>query len=92
MGNVYPPEFKAQVVQLVVTGERSYVEAAKEFGVSATSVANWVREADKRVIDGGLIGDERAELAALRRELKKKNEELEILGKALAFFARKADR
>jgi transposase-like protein len=39
-----------------------------------------------------LTADERVELAALRREVKKKDEELDILGKALAFFARRADR
>lgn len=92
MGTVYPPEFKAQIVQVAREGEKSYVDIAKEFGLSPTSVANWVREADTREKHGGLSGDERAELLALRRELKKKDEELDILGKALAFFARRADR
>ena len=92
MGNVYPPEFKAQVVQLAREGERTYVDIAREFGLSATSVANWVREADTAENRGGLNADERVELAALRREVKKKDEELDILGKALAFFARRADR
>jgi transposase len=91
MGNVYPPEFKAQVVQIAREGVKNYVEIAKEFGLSPTSVANWVRETDaaERL---GVNADERAELVALRRELKKKDEELEILGKALAFFARRSDR
>lgn len=92
MGTVYPPEFKAQIVQLAREGEKTYVEIAREFELSATSVANWVREADTAERRGSLSRDERAELVALRKELKKKDEELEILGKALAFFARKADR
>lgn len=92
MANVYPPEFKAQIVRLARAGEKSYVEIAKEYKLSATSVANWVREADEREEQRSLDPDERAELAALRRELKKKDEELEILGKALAFFARKLDQ
>lgn len=92
MGTVYPPEFKAQVVQLAREGGRTYVDIGKEFGLSPTSVANWVREAGAAADRGGLSADERAELVALRREVKKKDEELEILGKALAFFARRADR
>jgi transposase len=92
VGTVYPPEFKAQVVQLAREGEKSYVEIARELGLSPTSVANWVREADAKQRRGGLSADERAELVALRREVKKKDEELAILGKALAFFVRRADR
>jgi transposase len=93
VGNVYPPEFKAQVVQIAREGEKSYVEIAKEFGLSPTSVANWVREAESVGGGrGGLSADERAELVALRKAVKKKDEELDILGKALAFFVRRADR
>lgn len=92
MGTVYPPEFKAQVVQLAREGDRSYVDIAKEFGLSPTSVANWVRDAGGVEGGGGLSVDERAELQALRRAVKRKDEELDILGKALAFFARRADR
>lgn len=88
----YPPEFKTQVVQMAREGERSYVDIAKEFGLSPTSVANWVREADAAETRGGVSADERAELRTLRREVKKKDEELDILGKALAFFVRRADR
>jgi transposase-like protein len=36
----------------------------------------------------GLSGDERAELARLRRELRVKDMEIEILKRASAFFAR----
>jgi transposase-like protein len=56
VGTVYPPEFKAQVVQLAREGEKSYVEIARELGLSPTSVANWVREADAKQRRGGLSG------------------------------------
>jgi transposase len=35
---------------------------------------------------------DQARIARLERELAKKDEELEILGKALAFFARRSER
>lgn len=89
----YPPEFKARIVELYREGERTYVDVAKEFDLSPTSVANWVKAA--RVDEGhdaALTFAEREEVTALRRKLRQKEEELEILGKALAFFARKTDQ
>lgn len=89
----YAPEFKAQIVQLYREGERTYADVAREFGLSATTVANWVKEA--RVEDGqdsGMTFAEREEVVRLRRKLRQKEEELEILGKAVAFFARKLDQ
>jgi transposase len=75
------------------------VDLSKEFDLSPTSVANWVRQAEKREkgskrdapADGAREQD-KAKIARLERELARKDEELEILGKALAFFARKTDQ
>ena len=92
MGHVYPAEFKAQIVELYRHGDRTFMELGKEFNLSPTTVANWVRQAN--IDEGkapGLTSGEKAEIAALRRQLKQKEEELEILGKALAFFARRSD-
>jgi transposase len=55
-----------------------------------SAVREWVKQADND--DGqrdGLITDEKAELARLRRENKVLREEREILKKAAAFFARR---
>jgi len=63
-------------------------------------VSNWVRAADKRVEadkrskdNAGDAAEEsdKARIRRLERELARKEEELEILGKALAFFARRTD-
>ena len=92
MGNVYPAEFKAQVVELHRRQGRSLADLSKEFHISATTVATWVREANAEDLkDPNLTSEERAELVMLRRQLKAREEELEILGKALAFFARRRD-
>lgn len=92
MGVVYPQEFKDRIVELHRRG-RSFVDLAKEFNLSATSVANWVRQAEKSEISAGSGHEpDKAKIARLERELARKEEELEILGKALAFFARKTDQ
>jgi transposase len=93
MGNVYPAEFRAQVVELHRRQGRSLAELSREFHISATTVANWVRAANAEDLkDPTLTSEDKAELVLLRRQLKAREEELEILGKALAFFARRQDR
>lgn len=86
----YPEEFKQQMVQLVRSG-RTAEELGREFEPSAQAIRNWVRRAD---LDEGRRADglttvERNELRELRRENRKLREEQAILGKALAWFARK---
>ena len=99
MPNVFSQEFKDQIVELSRRGGRTFMDIAKEFNLSPTTVANWVRAADKRdgrapgrSPGGGAEAADRAEIDRLRRELAVKEEELEILGKALAFFARRRDQ
>jgi transposase len=92
----YSQEFKNQIVELHRRG-RSFADLAKEFNLAATSISNWVREADKRESrhqpsPGSGSEPDEARIRELEKELARKDEELEILGKALAFFARRADR
>jgi transposase len=95
----YSQEFKDQVVELHRQG-RSFMELGKEFDVAPTSISNWARTADKRAAsakrskdNAGASGQESetAKIRRLERELARKEEELRILGKALAFFARRTD-
>ena len=98
MGRVFAKEFKDQIVEVFRQGDRTVTEVAQEFGLSAGTVSNWVHAAEH--LDGVLATDaaaagpasDKAEIARLRRELARKQEELEILGKALAFFAQRRDR
>ena len=92
----YSQEFKDQIVELHRKG-RSFMDLGKEFNLAPTSISNWVRAADKR--DAATLGvsadggeSDKAKVRRLEKELAHKEEELEILGKALAFFARRADR
>lgn len=85
----YPPEFKAEAVQLVRSSGTSISQIANELGVSGNSLRTWVKQAE---IDQGqregLTTEEREELKRLRREVKILRQEKEILKKAAAFFAR----
>ena len=73
------------------------MDLGKEFNLAPTSISNWVRAADKRDAAGAQVEKEGGEtekekVRRLEKELARKEEELEILGKALAFFARRADQ
>ncbi|MFF0146712.1 transposase [Amycolatopsis sulphurea] len=87
----FTPEFKAEIVGLCQRGDRSIGQVAKDFDLTETGVREWiaqaVRDAGTRA-DGGLSSDERAELARLRRENRRLSEDVEILKRATAFFAK----
>jgi transposase len=85
----YPPEFRAQIVELVHAG-RSAGELAGEFEPSEQTIRNWVKQAelDSGRRSDGLRTEERGELRRLRRENRQLKLEREILKKAAAWFAR----
>lgn len=92
----YSQEFKDQIVELHRQG-RSFMDLGKEFNLAPTSISNWVRAAEKRDAArtrAQTAGEEsdKAKIRRLEKELAHKEEELEILGKALAFFARRVDQ
>lgn len=77
------------MVDLVRAG-RGPEELALEFEPTATTIRNWVKQADLdsgRRTDG-LTTAERDELRQLRKEVKQLTLEREILAKAAAWFAR----
>lgn len=92
----YPAEFREQMVELVRVG-RTPAELAREFDVTAQTIANWVGAAGgqasrNQATTGALSGAEREELARLRRQLRQVQMERDILAKATAWFAAKSDK
>lgn len=91
MGTVFSQEFKDQIVELYRRG-KTFKELGREFDLSPTTISNWVRVADKKLGESPpeQVGEpDKDRIARLERELAERTEELEVLGKALAFFARR---
>jgi len=89
MPRPHPPEFRQRAIELARLKEKPIAQIAVDLGISESCLRNWLHQAD--VDEGkaeGLSTDERAELVRLRRELRVKDMEIEILKRASAFFAR----
>lgn len=88
----YPEEFREQILELIQAG-RCPDELAEEFEPTAQTIRNWIKQAklDNGQRHDGLTGDEKAELARLRKENKQLRLEREILSKAAAWFARETE-
>ena len=85
----FTPEFKAEIVELCRRGDRSVGQIAKDFDLTETAVRLWVTQAQ---VDAGeregLTSGEREELARLRQENRRLREDVDILRRATAFFAK----
>ena len=89
MPRAHPPEFRRRAVELARLKEQPIAKIAVDLGISESCLRNWVKQADiHEGVSEGLTTDERAELVRLRRELRIKDMEIEILKRASAFFAR----
>ena len=86
----HPPEFRRRAVELGRLGEKPISAIAKELSISESCLRNWMAQADAD--DGNtnsrLSGDEKRELAELRKEKRRLEIENEILKRAAAYFAR----
>jgi transposase len=85
----FPPEYKAEVVELIRSTGKTVGQVARELDLTETAVREWVKRADLdagRRTDG-LTTAEREELRRLRHEVRDLREEREILRKAAVFFA-----
>ena len=86
----FTAEFKARAVERLLEGGRGLSEVATELGLSPGQLGAWRNE---RLAAGSAEAlarrkAEQAETQRLRRENKRLEEEVEILRKAAAFFAR----
>jgi transposase len=83
-------EFKAQAVKRRLEGGRGLSEVATELGIGTGQLSQWRSEhlaADSAEALAARRA-EQAETQRLKREVKRLEEEVEILRKAAAFFAK----
>jgi transposase len=89
----FTTEFKRNAVQLVTEKGMPIGKAARELDIHPNLLHVWIRkflkDGDKAFVGRGHAKPEMVEVSRLTRELKKVKEELEILKKAQAFFAKK---
>ena len=85
----YPAEFKAEAVKQVIDRGHGVVEVAKRLGISDKSSYLWMRlSKDQQGCAGSETAAMRLEITRLKAELKRANEEREILKKAATYFAK----
>ena len=92
MSNKFDPAYKLQVCQTVESGTSTVVEMSQETGICENTLYGWMkRYRENRVkpfVGSGNILPENEEIVKLRRENKDLKEEVEILKKAAAYFAK----
>ena len=86
----FTAEFKAQAVRRLLEGGKGLAEVATELGLSPGQLGSWRNEhlAAGSAEALALRKAEQAETQRLEREVRRLEEEVEILRKAAAFFAR----
>ena len=90
----YSTEFKDALVQEVIKDSKPITIVARENGVVEQTLRNWVTSYRKRnpTPEPELSESERAKLKRLEVENRELRQEVEFLGKATAFFAKKFPR
>jgi transposase len=89
MPKAFPKEFRDDVVAVARKGEAPIAQIAKDFGVSESCLHRWLQLAD--IEDGkrpGVTASESAELRELRKRNRLLEQEVEILRRAAAYFAK----
>ena len=90
----YPKEFKLEAVRMMETSDRPASEIASELGIRRNLLYKWKEQIERKGESslkskrGRPPKSEQGEVATLRQENDRLREEVEILKKAAAYFAR----
>ena len=89
----YTPEFKDEAVRQVIEKGHAVTEVAARLGVSIHSLYKWVKAAspNKEEKRSDELLDAKKEILKLRAELRRTQEERDILKKSAAYFARESE-
>jgi transposase len=86
----YTPEFKDEAVRQVVDRGHSVAEVAERLGVSSHSLYNWIKavKPGKNEQQTQELNEAKSEILKLRAQLRRAEEERDILKKAARYFAK----
>ncbi len=84
----YTQEFKDEAVRQVT--ERNYPakEVAERLGIALNTLYIWIRKAGPAQAEADALAAQKKEIQRLKAELKRTQEERDILKKAAAYFAK----
>ena len=88
----YDPAYKMEVCQQVASGMATVAEISRETGIAENTLYIWMRRyrenKETPFVGSGKVLPENEELVRLRKENKDMKEELFLLKKAAAYFAK----
>src|SRR5437660_5198152 len=86
----FTEDYKTAAVRLVLDEGKTVAAAARDLGLTESSLRNWVdhARADRTQGKTGLTAAEREELTRLRKDVRELRMERDVLKKAAAFFAK----
>ena len=84
----FSPEFKDEAVRQITQRGYSVKEVAERLGVSTHSLYKWVKEAKPAKAEADELAATKLEMQKLKAELRRVQEERDILKKAAAYFAK----
>jgi transposase len=67
-GRFFPPEYKAEVVELIRSTGKTVGQVARELDLTETAVREWVKRVDLKDLGVGLMGHESDRPAWRRNE------------------------
>ena len=85
----YTPEFKDEAVRQITERGYSVAEVSERLGVSSHSLYKWVKavQPDKSEAQAAELVEAKSEVLRLRAQLRRTEEERDILKKAAVYFA-----
>ena len=89
----YTPEFKDEAVRQIIDRGYSVAEVSKRLGVSAHSLYKWVKavKPDPSAQQADELIEAKREVLKLRAQLRRTEEERDILKKAARYFAKESE-
>ena len=89
----FTPEFKDEAVRQIVDRGYSVAEVSERLGVSGHSLYKWIKAVrpDKTEEQAAALVEAKGEVLKLRAQLRRTEEERDILKKAARYFAREPE-